>query len=151
VHFHLQPLAQAFPGSSPGTPSPVGRSSSRGRRSLGLPVVPGRPSDGDDRDHGTCQFVGLVNGDDTLGDKEPASEREAVADDGFDGVVHLFRFFQMSMTFLMMTVSAASDPRVTLRLAMIGSGTMLAMKSPPAGPPTPMPRSRRESWRWGMG
>jgi hypothetical protein len=28
---------------------------------------------------------------------------------------------------------------------------MLAMKRPPAGPPTPMPRSRRVSWRWGMG
>jgi len=51
----------------------------------------------------------------------------------------------------MMTLSAASDPRVTLRFAMMGSGTMLAMKRPPAGPPTPMPRSRRVSGRLGMG
>jgi len=51
----------------------------------------------------------------------------------------------------MMTVNAASDPRVTLRFAMMGSGTMLAMKRPPAGPPTPMPRSRRVSGRLGIG
>ena len=54
----------------------------------------------------------------------------------------------MSMTFLMMTVNAASDPRVTLRFAIMGSGTIVAMKRPPAGPPTPMPRSRRVSGRF---
>jgi hypothetical protein len=27
----------------------------------------------------------------------------------------------------------------------------VAMKRPPAGPPTPMPRSRRVSWRLDMG
>ncbi len=48
----------------------------------------------------------------------------------------------------MITVSAAREPRVTEMLAITGSGTMLAMKRPPAGPPTPMPRSRRVSWRF---
>ena len=74
-----------------------------------------------------------------------------MTDEGGECGVHFWLFFQMSMTFLMMTVSAAMEPKVTLRFAMIGSGTMLAMKSPPAGPPTPMPRSRRESWRLCMG
>lgn len=48
----------------------------------------------------------------------------------------------------MMTVRAARLPRVTLMFAMMGSGTTLAMKRPPAGPPTPMPRSRMVSWRF---
>ena len=127
-------------------------SRSRGRGGCGgLLVVGHRPDNSDDGHKSTGQFAHLIGGRETFCDEKTASGSQTMTDEGSEVGVHLFRLDQMSRTFLMMTLSAASDPRVTLRFAIMGSGTMLATRSPPAGPPTPMPRSRRESWRLGMG
>lgn len=96
---------------------PVDRPSSSGGRGSGyggLLVLDYRQYKSDEGDNCTGQFAHLIGGCQPFGDEKSASGSETMSDKRREIGIHLFRLLQISRTFLMMTLSAASDPRVML-------------------------------------
>ena len=89
-------------------------SSGRGSGDGGLLVLEHRQDKSSDSDNCTGQFAHLIGGRKTFGDEKSASGSETMTDERREIGILLFRLDQMSRTFLMMTLSAASEPNVTL-------------------------------------
>ena len=89
-------------------------SSGRGSGCGGLLVLDHRQDKSDEGHNSTGQFAYLIGGRQSFGDEKAASGSETMSDERREIGIHLFRLDQMSRTFLMMTLSAASEPKVML-------------------------------------